>query len=656
MATAQSEAVVLKLIAGLFNGSPGGGVLEELATAVDNGLPVYNPGGDDLGKILTGSDAFKEIVPESATTEEKVEVLLRNFGLEPSAEEGSPAAFAAEYFTARIEAGDNLANIAYEAIVFLEQDDLPEEFAPYADLFTNKVRVATIHSDNYGRIDSVEEGQSLFEGVTTTFPTTNEEARQHVDSIVGEPVEPEPTELGLALAALQAAQLAADNFLKDVVDNETFLSQFDEGKQEDLLEAGTATEADIGAAYDKSTNTLGREVADRLDNVPDATAFVNAGQNTREGLITDATAAAQKKVDDQATLASEAEAELATGVKGALTTAETARVALEEAYAAVATASAAQTEEIAVFNTVNTGETYSLNEAEDQFTDSTGGIVATKDATGQWTLGAAAEGLNRTADLLADLQAKSDADGAEVEAEGALAAAVLQVVRLENGDNTIEVEDLPDGIVNVDDPANIKFDFAAPTTGESEFNAPKAQAYRDEVVELTRTQEEQTELADAIAAYRETGEIVDNYDGLIAARDDARAAIEDPQAEGGLGVTLFDLDGPITAVDEDAELFLFTSGKGAEITNFGEDDQIFFGSNYTAVALGEDQTINDRVGDANTLEVFWQVDGDNLNLYVEQHPVSGSAAGDTEIDTITLVGVTDVTFQGGFVSLAAIGG
>src|SRR5690606_820244 len=154
-----------------------------------------------------------------------------------------------------IEAGDNLANIAYEAIVFLEQDDLPEEFAPYADLFTNKVRVATIHSDNYGRIDSVEEGQSLFEGVTTTFPTTNEEARQHVDSIVGEPVEPEPTELGLALAALQAAQLAADNFLKDVVDNETFLSQFDEGKQEDLLEAGTATEADIGAAYDKSTNT-----------------------------------------------------------------------------------------------------------------------------------------------------------------------------------------------------------------------------------------------------------------------------------------------------------------------------------------------------------------------------------------------------------------
>lgn len=639
MATAQSEAVVLKLIAGLFNGSPGGGVLEELAAAVDNGLPVYNPGGDDLGKILTGSDAFKEIVPESATTEEKVELLLRNFGLESSAEEGSPAAFAAEYFTARIEDGGNLANIAYEAIVFLEQDDLPEEFAPYADLFTNKVRVATTHSDNYDSIATVDEGQSLFEGVTPAFPSTDVEALEYVESIVGEvPVDP-PSSLVEALAALQVARDGRTEFLREAAENEDVAAEPSD---------------DVAEAISQALNTTKERVADdHLEGLLDANAAATFKSSTtsaatQASLIADGRAEAQNRIDEAQEAVADYNAEIAkvSGLSNAISQAKTAAANEETAQAAFDDAGAEFVGALATFEARNSA-------ADIQFLDSEGDVLPV-DAN---LLDDLAKIVDNSGDddpdpveLFTYVDGQLTAEGSPADYPGfnAFQSSLQTVV---NAHTTLETAESAHAaaVTALEDIDDLEAgEFGTATNGKAVFDELAA---LEGVVEAK--QDELQALEDAIADWQAVTALNTELGAQNDAVKAAQKVLEDSEEDGGFGVNLIELDDDKTAIDENAELFLFAN-EDASITNFGADDLVFFGNTYTAVALGEDQTINDRVGDANTLEVFWQVDGGNLNLYVEQHPVSGSATNVEEIDTITLVGVTEVAFEGGFVSLPAI--
>lgn len=589
---------ILKVVAGLFNGAPGGAILSDLTGAVESGLPVH-----ELAAILADLDLFKEIVPDTATTEQKVETLLNNFGLEPGGEEGSAAALAEEYFTARIEEGANLGHIVYEAVVYLEQADLPEEFAEVAALLNNKLLVARVHAENYeDGIDSVATGQSLFEGVTSEGPSTEEEALQHIVDIIGEPGEPgepePPSDLAEALANLAAAQDAEAEFLKAQIDNELLE---DQGLTEDstLLQireaitgaAAATAEALADARGGASDNVLNAELLDAQEAFDAAEADVNEV----EGLS--AKIAARDATKEALDAAEEALGEANAGAIGALATfnARPANAGINAAY--VDPLPDVDATDVDVVVDGNDVPLIRIN---------TGGELVIAD-------GVDAIGINS---LFTAVQTHFEAAQAEAAADEAYGEALAAIAGLEEEDADL-VEALDTAKHNLE-------------------TAQKAVDERNELIE----------------ARDETAALKAEADELAEAIVDARAVLTDSEEDGGFGVNLIDLDADQVGVDDEAELFLF-AGVDAEIDNFGEEDLIFFGSNYTFVGLTEDQSINDRVGNASTLEIFWQVDGDNVNLYVEQDAVSGSALGTDEITTVTLVGVTDVTFEGGFVSIAA---
>jgi S-layer protein len=177
---------ILKLVAGMFNGAPGGAILGDLKQAVDAGMSL-----PELADILENTNQFQSLVG-GLDTAGKVEFLMNNFGLTADGVEGSAATRAENFFTNSIEDGVGLGFMVYQAVVFLESDNLPEEFADVAALLNNKALVAEVHAANYQTIANVAAGQALFVGVTSTFPMTQEEALQHVEDIVGEPGNGEP--------------------------------------------------------------------------------------------------------------------------------------------------------------------------------------------------------------------------------------------------------------------------------------------------------------------------------------------------------------------------------------------------------------------------------------------------------------------------------
>lgn len=638
---------ILKVVAGLFNGAPGGAILGDLTGAVESGLPVH-----ELAAILADLDLFKEIVPDTATTEQKVETLLNNFGLEPGGEEGSAAALAKEYFTARIEEGADLGHIVYEAVVYLEQEDLPEEFAEVAALLDNKALVARVHAENYANIDSVDDGQALFEGVTSEFPLTEEEALEHVKEIAGEPDNggeepPPPSDLAEALAALQAAQDARAEFLEEAAENESVAAALED------LEGGD-DEGNVAKAIDNALTTTADNVGTALD-IPN---FKQGSAATQAAQIVAGRSAAQDVIDDAQAAVAAYNAEIAK-VEG-----------LADAIAAVKTAEADHGAATTAFNDVNAQHL---------------GAVATFQAR---NTSAANDGLDNNANI--QLQKSDDSEWVV----GDDLADLAKIVDIGNDDAVLfthEDGELTDGDdlgdyngVNafqtslqalIDAKAAQEAAYDALNNADPEIGALAALAAFDEAIDDSDLEESDSgavliklkgleeavetaegglqELEDAIAAWEAVTELKAGLDGQDEAVAAARKVLTDPVDEGGFGIdNLIELDGEQAGVDDDAELFLFV-GNEASIDNFGEDDLVFFGSNYTFVELTEDQSIGDRVGNANTLEIFWQVDGDNVNLYVEQDAVSGSALGADEITTVTLVGVTDVTFEGGFVSIAA---
>lgn len=154
---------ILKLVAGMFNGAPGGAILGNLSQAVDSGMSL-----SELADILENTNQFQSLVGDLDTAGQ-VEYLMNNFGLTPNGEAGSPAARAENFFTSSIEGGVGLGRIVDQAIVFLERDDLPEEFAEVAALMNNKALVAGVHAENHSTIANVAAAQALFVGVTSTL-------------------------------------------------------------------------------------------------------------------------------------------------------------------------------------------------------------------------------------------------------------------------------------------------------------------------------------------------------------------------------------------------------------------------------------------------------------------------------------------------------
>lgn len=165
-----------------------------------------------------------------------------------------------------------------------------------------------------------------------------------------------------------------------------------------------------------------------------------------------------------------------------------------------------------------------------------------------------------------------------------------------------------------------------------------------------------TALNEAVADFEAARELSTELATLNEAITDATSAITDSVEDGGLGINL--LPSTATTFTSKDDVFLFTEGTNKSLAGFGVsgEDKIFFGEEFTLVAIADGKAITDNVGDAAALEILWAQQGNNLVLYVEEETFAGnsSAGAAADITTITLTGVNaaDVSFEGGFLTIA----
>ncbi|WP_442488314.1 hypothetical protein [Halomonas litopenaei] len=168
---------------------------------------------------------------------------------------------------------------------------------------------------------------------------------------------------------------------------------------------------------------------------------------------------------------------------------------------------------------------------------------------------------------------------------------------------------------------------------------------------LISAQKAQDDFNAAVETYVEAKALADELEGFDDAVTEAREAIENDEADGGLGISL--LEGADNFTVEN-DVYLFSGEAGTQdLANFGNNgqDKIFFGEEFSLVELGDDD-ITDNVGDSGAMEIFWEQQGNDLVLSVENEAFGGNSAGTADVTEITLAGVSadDVNFADGYLS------
>lgn len=101
------------------------------------------------------------------------------------------------------------------------------------------------------------------------------------------------------------------------------------------------------------------------------------------------------------------------------------------------------------------------------------------------------------------------------------------------------------------------------------------------------------------------------------------------------------------------DLFVYAE-EAITISGFGlqGEDQLYIGGDFTEQRLADDVT-DTRLGDSATLEVFFQQEGNNAAIYVENEAFAGNATNASDLTKITLTGVSidDLQFENGYVSV-----
>jgi len=189
-------------------------------------------------------------------------------------------------------------------------------------------------------------------------------------------------------------------------------------------------------------------------------------------------------------------------------------------------------------------------------------------------------------------------------------------------------------------------------TGGAIKDAPVASA-------LAESQDTLATFEEAVSAYLEAKQLSEGLAKVDKAATDVRAAIEDSEEDGGLGINLLGLGDSVTSGD-DLILFAEDEGTTTTISNFGAqgEDSIYFGGDFSLVALG-DSSITDRVGDVSANEIFWEEDATGLTLYVEADAAAGfdrDGVAQDQMTTIKLAGVSfdDITFEGGYLTAGEV--
>ncbi|HBM43983.1 MAG TPA: hypothetical protein DD373_09840 [Halomonas sp.] len=156
----------------------------------------------------------------------------------------------------------------------------------------------------------------------------------------------------------------------------------------------------------------------------------------------------------------------------------------------------------------------------------------------------------------------------------------------------------------------------------------------------------QTDLNDfnqAVQDFQAIAQVQSDSADLAAATATALEAVE-----------AFDVELNVTGTGTEAnDLFVYAE-EAITISGFGlqGEDQLYIGEGFSEQRLADDVT-DTRLGDSATLEVFFQQEGNNAAIYVENEAFAGNAANAADLTKITLTGVSidDLQFENGFVSV-----
>lgn len=450
------------------------------------------------------------------------------------------------------------------------------------------------------------------------------------DSGLTPPTVPEDvTPLTAALTAVASAYDAKAAFLDTAAEN-TLIDNAD-GDDTDAV-----IDVDVSDALNDSVDGVNAELVN-LGTIA-VTEFTDGGNNAKAGLIADGRedAAAAIVTADAFLTALNVDIDAVTGLRAALNDSAATTAAVTVASDAVDAAVIVLAGKEAEYNTANADTV--VIAADGTIVDDVAANLVVLDA-GDLVL---APGITEETNpgitaLLAASIAKEAADAAlvaattaEGDADAALAAITLTVDQAATFDGALGYDATTTGDV-------IETDLATAETA------------------LSDAQDDSDALEAAISAWEEMKVLNTELGDLNDAITAAEAAIEDSEADGGLGLHIVDFDGSPATANND--IFVYDNDADETIASFGAAgaDKIYFGADFSLVALGED-AIADNVGDVATMEIFWEEVGLDLVLYVEDAAFAGNGSTTADITTITLTGVSaaDVTYVDGFLSAGEV--
>ena len=176
--TPEQRNEVLKVVVGLFNAAPGGAYLNDLAAAVEGGMSTRQ-----VADFLAAHPIFVDtVLAGKVTVGDKVDLLMKNFGLTADSDPASAGFLAADFFKSSLEAGKGFGEIVTEAVNYLSAATVPAEFQATADLLNNKALVAAQYSLDHSSTD-LSDLQTVLSGVTATGPKTTAEAITYLDAL-----------------------------------------------------------------------------------------------------------------------------------------------------------------------------------------------------------------------------------------------------------------------------------------------------------------------------------------------------------------------------------------------------------------------------------------------------------------------------------------
>jgi hypothetical protein len=198
--------------------------------------------------------------------------------------------------------------------------------------------------------------------------------------------------------------------------------------------------------------------------------------------------------------------------------------------------------------------------------------------------------------------------------------------------------------------AQITAETQTESTFENAVNADGEQlgaqlgAIEDRLVELANAEQA---VVDAQTDLDDANELIGGLEAALADQATAEAWFE--ENDYALPIAL---DGAESGTDA-GDIFLFEESEGGSfsISGFGEEgqDTLYFGGEFSLVSLAEQGEegleITDRVGNNDTLEIFWAQDGDDLQLYVEAEAAAGFDRGTLATEQMTQITLENFTAE-----------